>query len=36
MVSHAYDNGADLFMEVSALTGENVEKLLSTIGKLDI
>ena len=32
--SYAHDNGADLFMEVSALTGESVEKLFLTVGEL--
>ena len=32
--SYAHDNGADLFMEVSALTGESVETLFLTVGEL--
>jgi len=32
--SCAHDNDVDLFMEVSALTGENVEKLFVTVGEL--
>jgi len=32
--SFAHDDDVDLFMEVSALTGENVDKLFLTVGEL--